>query len=77
MTLDWQTISIIVGFLALYTKVVYDYSKIKTELQNNGAILIKLETMLSNHDKVIDELATRLTTLETKHNEHHKRKDDN
>jgi hypothetical protein len=76
MTLDWQTVSIIVGFLALYTKVVYDYSKIKTELQNNGAILIKLETMLSNHDKNISDLDTRLTMLETKHNEHHKRKDD-
>jgi hypothetical protein len=72
MTLTWQELSILVGFLVLYTKIIFDYSKIRTELQNNGTVLIKIETLLSSHDAKIDSLHTRLTTLETQHHAHHR-----
>ena len=75
MNLDWTTASIIVGFMVLYTKIVFDYSKIKAELQMNTTMLTKIEVLLTNHDSKIEALDKRLTTLETKHHEHH-RKDD-
>ena len=71
MMLDLPTISIIVGFMILYTKIVFDYSKIKAELQMNTTMLQKIEVLLTNHDEKIDKLDNRLTKLETQHNTRH------
>ena len=76
MTLDMPTLSIIVGFMVLYTKVVFDYSRIKTELQSNTTVLTKIEILLSNHDDKLDLLEKRITVLETREENQNRRKGD-
>lgn len=55
MVIDIATVSIIVGFLVLYTKIIFDYSKIKTELQMNTTMLTKIELLLTSHDDKIEK----------------------
>ena len=76
MTLDMPTLSIIVGFMVLYTKVVFDYSRIKTELQSNTTVLTKIEILLSNHNDKLDLLEKRITVLETREENQNRRKGD-
>lgn len=75
MTLDLASASILLGFLVLYTKVIFDYSRIKAELQQNATILVKIETLLSAYDERIELIDRRLIVIETQHHEHHRKSD--
>ena len=69
--MTWQTTSIIVGFLVLYTKIIFDYASIKTNLSGVQEVLTELKIMLSHYDARIDRLERDLTILKTQHAEHH------
>ena len=67
--MNWQTISVLVGFIVLYTKVIFDYASIKSDMSGVREVLTELKVMLSKYDKRIDDLEHRLTIMETKCNQ--------
>ena len=71
MTLSWEVASILVGFLVLYTKVIYDYASLKKDMGAVREVLVEIKVMMASYDNRIDSLETRLTKLETKHEQHH------
>ena len=67
--MNWQTVSVLVGFIVLYTKVIFDYASIKSDMSGVREVLTELKVMLSKYDKRIDDLEHRLTIMETKCNQ--------
>ena len=53
--MDWEVIGGVVGLLVLYTKIVFDYSKIQTEIKSTNTVLIEIKSLLVNHDDKIDK----------------------
>lgn len=62
----------LVTLIGLYTKIVFDYAMIKSTLNVQTGILVRVEAFMSNIDKRVSDLEKDVLVIKTQHKQNHK-----